>query len=222
MFPYIFQTKQDIDYLVDFIKEEFENKVKLGFVGYRDHQDEFHRIQNLDFSEDIDVFKEFVGSIKATGGDDGPEDVLGGLEAAIKLKWSSKNKVLIHVGDAPQHGPCFHDFGPTADKFFYKEFRGLMVENLLDDIKFLNIKYYFAKINASTDKMVKEFNNVAGYDLVRDIHLKTPDLIAQLVLSSVTQTLDESISNTMKTFQLDPAGTIIGKISFNFFSILLY
>ena len=70
--------------------------------------------------------------------------------------------------------------------------------------------------------MVKEFNNVAGYDLVRDIHLKTPDLIAQLVLSSVTQTLDESISNTMKTFQLDPAGTIIGKISFNFFSILLY
>ena len=217
MFPYIFQTKQDIDYIVDFIKEEFENKVKLGFVGYRDHQDGSHRIQNLDFSEDIDVFKEFVGSIEATGGDDGPEDVLGELEAAINLKWSSKNKVLIHVGDAPQHGPRFHDFGPTADKFFYKEPRGLKVENLLDEIKFLNIKYYFAKINGSTDKMVKEFNNVAGYDLVRDIYLKTPDLIAQLVLTSVTQTIDESISNTMKTFQLGPAGAIRGKISFNFF-----
>ena len=222
MFHYISQTKQDIDYIVDLIKEEFENKVKLGFVGYRDHQDGFYRIQNLDFSEDIGVFKEFVGSIEATGGDDGPEDVLGGLEAAINLKWSSKNKVLIHVGDAPQHGPRFHDFGPTADKFFYKEPRGLKVENLLDNIKCLNIKYYFAKINGSTDKMVKEFNNVAGYDLVRDIHLKTPDLIAQLVLTSVTQTIDESISNTMKTFQLGPAGSIRGKIFFSFFSILLY
>ena len=222
MFHYISQTKQDIDYIVDLIKEEFENKVKLGFVGYRDHQDGFYRIQNLDFSEDIGVFKEFVGSIEATGGDDGPEDVLGGLEAAINLKWSSKNKVLIHVGDAPQHGPRFHDFGPTADKFFYKEPRGLKVENLLDNIKCLNIKYYFAKINGSTDKMVKEFNKVAGYDLVRDIHLKTPDLIAQLVLTSVTQTIDESISNTMKTFQLGPAGSIRGKIFFSFFSILLY
>ena len=219
MFPYISQTKQDIDYIVDFIKEEFENKVKLGFVGYRDHQDGSYRIQNLDLSENIDVFKEFVGSIEATGGDDGPEDVLGGLEAAINLNWSSKNKVLIHVGDAPQHGPRFHDFGPTADKFFYEESRGLNVENLLDAIKFLNIKYYFAKINGSTDKMVKEFNNVAGYDLVRDIHLKTPDLIAQLVLTSVTQTIDESISNTMKTFQLGPAGSIRGKIFSNIFSI---
>ena len=58
--------------------------------------------------------------------------------------------------------------------------------------------------------MVKEFNNVAGYDLVREIHLKAPDLIAQLVLTSVMQTIDESISNTMKTFQLDPGGSIRG------------
>ena len=86
MLPYISQTKQDIDYIVDFIKEEFENKVKLAFVSYRDHKDGSYRIQNLDFSEDIYKFKEFVGSIEATGGDDGPEDVLGGLEAAINLK----------------------------------------------------------------------------------------------------------------------------------------
>ena len=210
MLPYISQTKQDIDSIVDFIKEEFENKVKLAFVGYRDHQDGSYRIQNLDFSEDIDKFEEFVGSIEATGGDDGPEDVLGGLEAAINLKWSSKNKVLIHVGDAPQHGPRFHDFGATEDDFFHEEPRGLNVEKIFDEIKSLNIKYFFTKINSSTDKMVKEFNNVAGYDLVREIHLKAPDLIAQLVLTSVMQTIDESISNTMKTFQLDPGGSIRG------------
>ena len=216
MLPYISQTKQDIHYIVDFIKEEFENKVKLAFVGYHDHKDGSYRIQNLDFSEDIYKFKEFVGSIEATGGDDGPEDVLGGLEAAINLKWSSKNKVLIHVGDVPQHGPRFHDFGATEDDFFHEEPRGLNVEKLFDNLKSLNIKYFFAKINSSTDKMVKEFNNVVGYNLVREIHLKASDLIAQLVLTSFTQTIDESISNTMKTFQLGPSGSIRGK-NFNLF-----
>ena len=65
--------------------------------------------------------------------------------------------------------------------------------------------------------MVKEFNNVVGYNLVREIHLKASDLIAQLlVLTSFTQTIDESISNTMKTFQLGPSGSIRGK-NFNLF-----
>ena len=74
---YISQTKIDIDYIVDFIQETFENKVKLAFVGYGDHQVGSCKIQNLDFSEHVDKFKEFVGTIEATGRDDGPEDVLG-------------------------------------------------------------------------------------------------------------------------------------------------
>ena len=60
--------------------------------------------------------------------------------------------------------------------------------------------------------MVKDFNNVAGYDLVREIHIKAPGLIAQLVLTSVTKTIYESISNPMKTFQLGPGGCIRGKV----------
>ena len=51
--------------------------MKLAFVGYRDHQVGSCKIQNLDFSEHVDKFKEFVGTIEATGRDDGPEDVLG-------------------------------------------------------------------------------------------------------------------------------------------------
>ena len=68
--------------------------------------------------------------------------------------------------------------------------------------------------------MIKEFNNVAGYDLLREIHLKAPYLIAQLVLTSVTKTIDESINNTMKTFQLGPGHSVRCKVFKIFFSIL--
>ena len=65
--------------------------------------------------------------------------------------------------------------------------------------------------------MVKEFNNVAGYDLVKNINLKSPDLIAFLVLNSITQTLDESISDTMRTFQLSTTGSYKGKNFYTFY-----
>ena len=32
------------------------------------------------------------------------EDVLGALDATIKLKWSSENKVIFQIADAPHHG----------------------------------------------------------------------------------------------------------------------
>ena len=217
MSKYIEQTKENIEFIVNSIKEDFENKVKISFVGYRDHEDGDGRIECLGFTEDVHEFKQFVEGIEATGGDDCPEDVLGGLEAVKNLTWTCKNRILIHVADAPQHGPRFHDLGEEADNYFTEEPRGLKVENLFDEIKFLNVKYFFAKINDSTDKMVKEFNNVAGYDLVKNINLKSPDLIAFLVLNSITQTLDESISDTMRTFQLSTTGSYKGKTSYTFY-----
>ena len=221
MSKYIDQTKENIEFVVNSIKQEFENKVKIAFVGYRDHGDGDNRIQSLGFTEDVHEFKQFVEGIEATGGDDCPEDVLGGLEAVINLTWTCKNKVLIHVADAPQHGERFHELGENADKYFDKEPCGLKVENLFDEIKFLNVKYFFAKISDITNKMVKEFNNVAGYDLVKNINLKSPDLIAVLVLNSITQTLDESISNTMRSFQLSTAGSYKGKVPYSFYFFIL-
>ena len=111
MGSYIKQTKDDIRNMVDFVKETYENDIKLGFVGYRDHSDGAMRIERLDFTGEPTEFESFVGGIDANGGDDAPEDVLGGLEAVLNLGWSNPNKVLIHIGDAPQHGEEFHDFG---------------------------------------------------------------------------------------------------------------
>ena len=63
--------------------------------------------------------------------------------------------------------------------------------------------------------MVNEFNRATGYNLVKNINLKSPDLIAHLVLKSITQTLDESIRDTMQTYQISADGS--GKLLYSFY-----
>ena len=93
----------------------------------------------------------------ATGGADAPEDVLGGLEATMNLKWKSRNKIVFLIADSPQHGARFHDMCPSRDNHFKVEPRGLHVEGILNKMKELKLKYYFGRINKTTDKMIAEF-----------------------------------------------------------------
>ena len=41
---------------------------------------------------------------------DVPEDVFSGLELAGGMDWGSRVRVIIHAGDASQHGQAFHNF----------------------------------------------------------------------------------------------------------------
>jgi hypothetical protein len=70
-------------------------KVRLAFVGYRDFfgpwdtVTSFKQFEMLDFTDSVDAFHQFCGNLTASGGDDSPEDVFGGLEKAIALNWST-------------------------------------------------------------------------------------------------------------------------------------
>ena len=202
MDPYINQTKADVEHVVNEIKRVFENDVKVAFVGYRDHKDGPKRIESLEFTDDVNKFKDFVSHISASGGKDTPEDVLGGLEAAVNLGWSSKNRILFHVADAPQHGERFHDLGKYCDDYFYVDPRGIQIENLIEDIKTLKLKYLFTKINRSTDKMIEEFNNVAGCNIVEYVNMKSPNLIGEYVVKAATEEIHSSTMKTIRTFQM--------------------
>lgn len=63
--------------------------MRIAFVGYRDHSDGDKRIECIPFTGDIAQFKECLQDIKACGGDDTTEDVLGGLEIVGELNWAS-------------------------------------------------------------------------------------------------------------------------------------
>lgn len=78
--------------------------MRVGFVGYRDHSDGLARIVSIDLTEDTAAVVNFLNTVAATGGLDECEDIFGGLETVLSLGWKHPNRILIHVGDAPQHG----------------------------------------------------------------------------------------------------------------------
>jgi len=197
MQPHIWETKNQIRNIVKETVQTFGNEVKIGFVGYRDHCDAF-RIEKLDLNEDIRKFEDFLSRVVAMGGGDEPEDVFGGIEAALSLSWSQHNKVLIHIGDAPAHGFRFNNcFVDNFSFYNVSDVRGLRIEDLLNNLKHIGIKYFFGKINNSTDKMIDEFNRVGGRGTVSEVDVRNPKALRAFVVNSVSQTISGSMANTV-------------------------
>lgn len=91
-------------------------ELKVGFMGYKDVGDS-SRYQPLDFTSDVAEFRRSLKAVSCSGGGDEAEDVLGGMNEALKLSWDHQAtdvKVLVHIGDSPHHGRQFHD-GPVND-----------------------------------------------------------------------------------------------------------
>ena len=127
---------------------------------------------------------------------------MGGTEAAVNLNWLSKNRDLFHVGDAPHHGKRFHNLSPGVDNYCNSQQRVIHIENLLNKIKQMKIKYFFGKINESTNKMINDFKAVSGHKTIQYTDLESPDLMSLLVVNSVTKTLDATIGESIILLKL--------------------
>lgn len=82
-------------------------------VAYRDHSDNDKRLEVLPFTEKKDIVLNFVSTLAAMGGGDAPEDVCGGFEEALKMKWSATAKYAVLIADAPCHGKKYHAVGDS-------------------------------------------------------------------------------------------------------------
>ena len=60
-------------------KDEKGINIQIGFLAYRDIQDGHLRFEKKDFTGDIDDITKFISNLKATGGGDEAEDVIGAL-----------------------------------------------------------------------------------------------------------------------------------------------
>ena len=122
MQPFIDATKQVVSDLANRLAGDPKNKVpvRLGLVAYRDRVEQPTRgwyiaktFWNLDplpadgspVGTDIARFLEALQDVKADGGDETAEDVLAGLETAVKLPGWNPNgfKHIILIGDASGH-----------------------------------------------------------------------------------------------------------------------
>ena len=195
MAGYINEAKNQIRKIVEEVTEMYDNKMRVAFIGYRDHCDGPNRIESLEFTRDTGTFERFLTGVAATGGGDAPEDVLGGLEAALNLTWSSASKVIFHIGDAPQHGARFHDLG--GDSHPGPEPRGLVVEALFRTMSQIGVKYYFGKVNNSTDKMFDVFKSLGDRDMVNEVNMRSPNLFSVHALTSITSTIEGTLSATV-------------------------
>ncbi len=81
--------------------------LKVGLVAYRDQSDA-QRLEISGLTSDLDLIFSRLNGLQAMGGGDTPEDVIGGLNAALyEAGWSnqqqSRMRTIFLVGDAPAH-----------------------------------------------------------------------------------------------------------------------
>ncbi|RLN73694.1 hypothetical protein BBJ28_00025247, partial [Nothophytophthora sp. Chile5] len=118
MDPWIEAAKTSIISIIQNVNVDHPNaKVRVGFVAYRDFCDGDKRLQVQPLTEEVDTVRDFISSLRAFGGGDGPEDIPGGLQKAIELDFQAEGKLIVLVADAPCHGSKFHN---TRDNLVYK------------------------------------------------------------------------------------------------------
>lgn len=142
---------------------------KLGFVGYRDFGDA-DAIITVPLTEDVAACEARLRSVHADGGGDTPEDMAGGLHAALNMPWTDApgaTRVVIVVADAPPHGADMHDV-TTDDNWPRVDPAGRdsnALRELVRDLARRSIDLYFMKITSETDVCIREFARV--YDGAR-------------------------------------------------------
>lgn len=102
------QTMQVIHFQVTHLQPAVD--VRFGMVLYKDRGDN-ERVRVVPFTRDIAAFRGVLEDLRAGGGGDTPEDVQGGLEAALtQLDWRAAGvRLAFLIGDAAPH----LDYGQT-------------------------------------------------------------------------------------------------------------
>lgn len=90
MKPYIREASNKVKNAIDRVKAYFDKKfqIRVGFVGYRDYKDigaDVDHMDVMDFTEDVDAIKAKISQTRAHGGgSDGPEDLCGAFDYALR------------------------------------------------------------------------------------------------------------------------------------------
>ncbi|GIQ86524.1 hypothetical protein KIPB_008395 [Kipferlia bialata] len=195
MDPWIAAVKESIHFIHrSLLDDNNQLQVDVAFVRYTDYDVGDNRTTVLPFTHHLASFQAFVGAITAKGGDDGPEDVLGGLRAVCGLHdRQGSTRILVHIADYPCHGGFFEpDSYPEGDR------DGLTIPGAMRDIKNLDIQYHFGYITPHTKTMIEAFNAdfvcCSTYPLVSASRTSYPDgAISPSVISALSVPLDPDV-----------------------------
>jgi hypothetical protein len=85
----------------------------------------------MEFSEDLTKVKDYIAKVRASGGGDTPEDVVGGLDKCLKQSWTDgSSKQVFLICDAPCHGK---EYNNGDDSYPNGSPEGLKLEPLMQE-----------------------------------------------------------------------------------------
>jgi hypothetical protein len=193
MEPWIRTARHEVLSIIKSIEGKHPHAdIRVAFVGYRDHGDD-ERILLHNFS-DVPALYAYLHTVVAKGGDDGAEDVAGGLRQAHSLSWDRADLCLLyHIADAPAHGTLYHnedvsDNYPEGDPF------GLDPATILRQFATDGVQYTFVRITHHTDRMLDIFENVYRRGPGRFSVLDMAGRSRHVLASQVYTALDETIT----------------------------
>ena len=87
---------------------------QFGAIFYRDPIDSpsdqsYDDKETFQLTTDLIDLKNKIGTVRATGGGDGPEDWVGAYKRALNINWRKGTRLIIHIADAPAHGHSYAD-----------------------------------------------------------------------------------------------------------------
>jgi hypothetical protein len=165
-------SKQTIKDMIAALPDSEPHK-RIAFVGYKDFGDGPAQVHP--FTEDISAVINFIDRQQADGGDDFPEDVAGGLAAAVGLQWASQARTVVLIADAPCHGQHHHAFGDT-DSYPAGDPTGLSMRTLMQAFRGSHIDFTFVQLTSHTDKMQRNlqlaYESAAGPENISKFELR--------------------------------------------------
>ena len=196
MGSYIEEAKNNLIYIMDsIIKESPGIDINLGFIGYRDIEEEGGgEYVNIEFTKNHTEVREKISSVYADYGGDLPEDVAWAFERALEKNWKSNAKFIVFVADAPGHGLKY-----TDDDYTYPD--GIAgrkdIEESVRELASKNVLMFCLRIDSYTDKMFNIFKNV--YQEYGENKLKIVDQYSQDNNNYFADEVVKSAVNTYKT-----------------------
>jgi hypothetical protein len=195
------EAKKAVNEMVSSLTAELECEIRIGFVAYRDFCDGSNRLGICPLQKDVSVVSAFIAKQEATGGGDGPEDVIGGIQAAIDMDWQAGAKLIVLVGDAPCHGEEFHTSsgqdseiskqGMLQDPSIKMQMK-LLAKNR---VHFIFIEIQPTQTSKMTSILSKEFNSVKS-DVSFKVQSLTDPSSTHLFSSIIKTAARESVTSS--------------------------
>lgn len=125
------------------------------------------------------------------------------MNVVKNLEWQSALRFVYHVGDSPCHGMAYHgpdkNFGRySGDSHPAGDPHGLIPEQIVSDLRNMQVQYFFGRLGSYTDMMIAKFNTFVGGMYIISENMDAKSMMSTIT-SSIVTSVSTSVSSTSRT-----------------------